>query len=147
MRSSFWKGFAILILAPTLVLVALAGIVHGVNAFEKGGHLSTMVSPQVVLPGGNATFFITFDGNSDKAAPKPRKPLDIAFLIDISGSMRESLPFMAEAAAQAAREMHAALGDRVRFALIKFDSASKVLTDWTQDPNQLIHAKELCLHR
>jgi hypothetical protein len=140
MRSSFWKGFAILILAPTLVLVALAGIVHGVNAFEKGGHLSTMVSPQVVLPGGNATFFITFDGNSDKAAPKPRKPLDIAFLIDISGSMRESLPFMAEAAAQAAREMHAALGDRVRFALIKFDSASKVLTDWTQDPNQLIHA-------
>lgn len=138
MGSSFWKGLGILLVLPTLVLVALAGWVYSVNALGKGGPLSTAISPQAVLPGVCSTFFVTFDGTTDKATASPPKPIDVAFLVDVSSSMRESLPFMTEAASRATGEMRAAHGDRVHFSLIQFDTESRVLTGWTRDPEELL---------
>jgi Mg-chelatase subunit ChlD len=135
-RRKFLKGLLILSAAPCVVLALFAAYVYVVNARPQEGTLRTRVEPAVVLPGGEATYYVDFRGERDEPdAPPP--PIDIAFLIDVSGSMTDSLPDMADAAHAVARELASETPGRVRFALIRFDSQAEITTPWTEDPGQL----------
>ncbi|MFL6284968.1 MAG: VWA domain-containing protein [Pyrinomonadaceae bacterium] len=132
----FLKGLLILLAAPCVVLALFAAYVYVANARPQEGALRTRVEPAVVLPGGEATYYV--DVRSERDVPDaPPPPIDIAFLIDVSGSMTDSLPDMAEAAHIVAEELASESPGRIRFALIRFDSQAEIATPWTEDPKQL----------
>lgn len=134
-RKKFLKGLLILLLAPLVVLALFAAYVYWANSRPQTGQLQTRVEPQVILPGGEATYFITFTGEERKPS-EPPTTVDIAFLIDVSGSMISSLPAMADAAHRVAQELSSEKG-RIRFSLIQFDTKAEVMTPWTEDPEAL----------
>jgi Mg-chelatase subunit ChlD len=132
----FLAGLPALILVPTLVLAVLAAAVYALNARPQAGPLQARVRPQVVWPWQQAAELMTVEGDLRKAA-KPPRPVDMVFLVDVSGSMTESLPAMAKAAYGLARDLARSQPGRVRFALIRFDTDAAVNTDWTSDPEKL----------
>jgi len=134
-QKQFLKGLLILLLAPIAVLVLLALYVYWSNSRPQTARLQTSVAPQVVLPGGEAAYFMTYTGEEKGPAAKPTT-VDIAFLIDVSGSMTSSLPAMSDAAYKVARELSTEKG-RTRFALIRFDSDAEIVTPWTDDAEVL----------
>ncbi|MCA1565902.1 MAG: VWA domain-containing protein [Acidobacteria bacterium] len=134
-RKKFIKGLLILLLAPLVVLALFAGYVFWTNSRPQTGRLQTRVDPQVVIPGGEAAFFITFTGE-ERQPSVPPTTVDIAFLIDVSSSMTRSLPAMADAAYKVAQELSTEK-DRIRFALIRFDTQAEITTPWTEDPETL----------
>ena len=133
-----WKqlllGFCILLLAPALVLVAFALWTQSVNARPQPGPFKTGVWRQVVFPWQETAYTFSFD-----AAPggPPPPPLDIALLVDVSGSMTRSLPTMAAAAGQLAREILTSRPNDVRLAVIRFDTEAEVNASWTSDLRQV----------
>jgi Mg-chelatase subunit ChlD len=129
----FLKGLLILLLVPVVVLALLAAYVYWSNSRPQASRLQTRVAPQVVLPGGEAAYYMTFTGEEKAAQPAT---VDIAFLIDVSGSMTSSLPAMSEAAYNVARELSSEKG-RIRFALIRFDTDAEITTPWTDDAEVL----------
>ena len=134
-RKKFLKGLLILLLAPLVVLALFAAYVYWANSRPQTGQLQARVEPQVILPGGEATYFITFTGEQPKPRATPTT-VDIVFLIDVSGSMTSSLPAMADAAHRVAQELSSEKG-RIRFSLIRFDTEAEVSTPWTEDPEAL----------
>jgi len=135
-RTKFLKGLLVLLLAPFLVLALFAVYVYVANSRPQGGALRTRIEPAVVLPGMESTYFLDFNGEAEKEeAPPP--PVDVAFLIDVSGSMTASLPAMANAAHQVAQELASESPGRIRFSLIRFDTEAEINTPWTADPEQL----------
>ncbi len=130
----FLTGLLLVVAAPLLVLLAFAAWVHVANAGAWTGPLVTTVHPQVVLPWQHAAYLFTAQRSSD-ATPALPEPIDVVFLVDVSGSMTGSLPAMARAAHAVAREMSEA-GD-LRFALVRFDTEAEVDTPWTTDPEEL----------
>jgi Mg-chelatase subunit ChlD len=134
-QKQFLKGLLLLLLAPAAVLVLFAAYVYWSNSRPQTARLQTRVSPQVVLPGGEAAFFMTFTGEEKAPAAQPTT-VDIAFLIDVSGSMTSSLPAMSDAAYKVASELAAEKG-RIRFALIRFDTEAEIITPWTDDAEVL----------
>jgi hypothetical protein len=128
-------GLVILLLSPLLVLAVLSAYVLIANALPQKGQLQTGVGSPVVLPWGESSYSITYNGEKpDKSA---EQPLDIVFLIDVSGSMTDSLPDMSTAAHAVAKELTAGKPGIIRFALIAFDTEAETLTDWTADPEKL----------
>jgi hypothetical protein len=134
--NKFLKGLLILLLAPIAVLVLLAAYVYWTNSRPQAGRLQTRVAPQVVLPGREAAYFMTFTGEEKIDTAKPAE-IDVAFLIDVSGSMTTSLPAMSDAAYKVAGQLAAEKG-RIRFALIRFDTEAEITTPWTDDPDVLL---------
>jgi hypothetical protein len=134
-RKKFLKGLLILLLTPVVALLLLAAYVYWANSRPQAGRLQTRVAPQVTLPGQEAAYYITLLGGEEKASAPP-PPVDIAFLIDVSGSMTNSLPAMADAAHKVAQELASEKG-RIRFSLIRFDTEAEVNTPWTEDPEAL----------
>jgi hypothetical protein len=139
-RSKYLKGLLVLLAAPCVVLALLAAYVYISNGRPQDGPLQTRVEPAVVFPGGEATYFVDFRGEPHEAAPPP--PVDIAFLIDVSGSMTASLPAMSRAAHTVARELASESPGRIRFALIRFDTEAEITTPWTESPEQLFAGLE-----
>lgn len=135
-KRSFLRGLLILLLAPVLVLVLLALYVYIGNLLPQSGALQTSVSPQVVLPWGESACYITYNGIKTGTQPV-ENPIDMAFVVDVSGSMTQFLPAMSEAAHKMTRELEAKKPGNVRFALIQFDTLEQVITNWTDNPAEL----------
>jgi von Willebrand factor type A domain-containing protein/tubulin-like protein len=133
----YFIGALLLLLTPVLVIAGFAIYVHLANAKPQSAPLQSGVKPEVVFPWQEATYLIDFDGNKESAKPAPQPPVDIAFLIDVSGSMTSSLGAMASAAHQVAKELADAKPGDTHFALIRFDSEAAINTRWTPDPEKL----------
>jgi hypothetical protein len=126
----------LLLLAPAAVLASLAAYVTWANSRPQPGALSTTVRPGVVWPWQEAAFLMTLRGEA-RGPATPAAPIDMALLVDVSGSMWRSLPAMAQAAREAASELAAAEPGRVRFALIRFDTRAEINTPWSADAAEL----------
>lgn len=131
---SFLGGLVLLLLAPTLVLAGFAAYTLWANARPQPGPVETRVRPQVVWPWQETVDLITVRGDLRPPEAPPPRPVDMVFLIDVSGSMTGSLPAMRDAAHQVALDLAHGQPGRVRFALIAFDTEAEVLTGWTTDP-------------
>ncbi|HKQ06941.1 MAG TPA: VWA domain-containing protein [Blastocatellia bacterium] len=128
----------ILLLTPFAVLLGFAVYVYIVNAQPQLGDLQTRVSPQVVMPWGEATYFVAFDGHKPTAsAPAPLPPVDIVFMVDESGSMIMTIKDMAAAARTVTQELSKEQPGRIRFSAIRFDTSAQVEVDWTETPEKL----------
>ncbi|MEO5374297.1 MAG: VWA domain-containing protein [Alphaproteobacteria bacterium] len=120
----FAVGLAILVAAPALVFGGLALYVHLHNAASQAAaQLESRLDRGVVFTGEPVTQTITFPGERLSSVTTPPPPVDVALLVDVSGSMISSLPTMRAAAAQLAREMQ---GDRFRFSVMAFDTEAEV---------------------
>lgn len=137
-RGQYLKGLLVLLLSPLLALAALYAYVCARNMAPQPGALRTSVKPQAVFPWDReATYLITFDGAAPAQPSAAPPPIDIAFLIDVSGSMTSSLPAMAQAAHRVTTDLTAGNPGFIRFALVRFDTESEITTDWTADPEEL----------
>lgn len=137
-RRQYLKGLLVLLLSPLLVLAALYAYVRARNMAAQPGMLRTSVDPQAVFPWNReAAYLITFDGAAPEKPSAAPPPIDIAFLIDVSGSMTSSLPAMAQAAHRVTTDLAAGNPGFIRFALVRFDTESEITTDWTADPEEL----------
>lgn len=88
------------------------------------GTLSAALSAGKVQQTGPGDLFLSIDLGADRVAGGPRAPVDLAIVIDRSGSMAgEKL----EAARQAARAIVARLGDGDRAALVQYDDRAELL--------------------
>lgn len=133
----FLAGLLWLLLAPTIVVLGFAGYTYFANSSAQSGVLRTAVQPQVVLPWQDATYFLTFSGQTEKSVKAKEEPVDIVLMIDVSGSMTSSLPTMSEAASNVAKELAAGKPGLIRFGLISFDTKAEITTPWTSDPAEL----------
>lgn len=139
-RKRFWVGLLVLLLAPWLVLAALAIYVWVVNAQPQTASLQTRVAPQVVMPWvEEAAYYVAFEGyRYNPAAPPPPPPqVDIAFMVDESGSMVSTIGEMAKAARAVAEGLSKEQPGRIRFAAIRFDTGAELESDWTDAPGKL----------
>lgn len=136
-KRSLLRGLLILLLAPTLVVVLLALYVYIGNLLPQSGPLQTSVSPAVVMPWGESAYYISFDGKKTGAQPVQKPPMDMVIVVDVSGSMTEFLSAMSEAAHEMARQLEAEKPGHIRFALIQFDTADQLITNWTDNPAEL----------
>ncbi|MDQ3803388.1 MAG: VWA domain-containing protein [Acidobacteriota bacterium] len=128
---TYVKGL-IISLTPLLVFPALAVYVWVANARPQGGALTTNVSPQVAFTGQEAAYYINFTGREEEAQPAPPSQIDMAFLIDVSGSMTPSLDEMAKAARQVTGDLSKANPD-THFSLMQFSTGAETLVNWTSD--------------
>jgi len=144
-RQRFRWGLIILLLAPFVVLAGFAAYVYLANAQPQLGELRTGVSPQVVMPWGESAYYITYDGYrppppsavTPTPTPAAPPPVDIAFMVDESGSMISTIGEMAKAARGVAQELAKGRPGRIRFAAIRFDTGAEIETDWTASPAKL----------
>ncbi len=134
-RTAFRRGLATLIIVPLLVLSALAAFVWVSNAMPQSGAVAYAVKPAVTFVGRQSVYEISVDGVTEEDA-QPEPPIDMVFLIDVSGSMSSSLGAMAEAARSVTGDLSHNRPD-TQFALVGFDSKAETLTDWTLDPSML----------
>lgn len=125
-------GILLVLGLPAAVVAALAIWVHIANRRPQSGPLNVRVQPEVVFPWQQAHFLITVNGAADSKATV--EPLDVVFAIDVSGSMVESIPTMAEAARRAATQLAAFRGRAVRFSLVSFDVPAEIAVPWTEAP-------------
>lgn len=131
----FLLGLLILLLAPTLVLVLLSLLVMLLNGRPQQSQLQTSVKPAVVFPWQETAYTYKFNGEDlQKTEPKS---VDIVFLIDVSGSMRQSIPAMAKAAKSLAEALNKSEPNLVRYGLVRFDSEAEIAVPFTNDVDQL----------
>ena len=135
-KISWWLGTLLLLGLPSAVLAALAMYVFIANARPQTSPLQVRVQPQVVFPWQEAHFLATVS-EPPPSVPKPPEPLDIAFLVDVSGSMTESIPTMATAVREMTRELSTGSANDTRFALVRFDTDAEILVPWTSDASAL----------
>lgn len=136
-KTSWWVGTLILLGLPVLFVAGLAGYVYLTNARPQKDSLRVRVQPQVVFPWQEAHFLATIAREPEKKVERKKELLDIAFLVDVSGSMTESIPMMADAVREMRRQLSDSRGVDVRFALVRFDTEAEVLVPWTQDQTSL----------
>src|SRR6266705_5050865 len=138
-KRSFRLGLVVLLLTPLVVLLGFAVYVHVGNAQPQLSEMQTSVSPQVVMPWGEATYYIAFDGYNPKpgAPPQPLPPVDIVFMVDESGSMITTIKDMAAAARTVTQELSKEQPGRIRFSAIRFDTGAEIEVDWTDNPEEL----------
>lgn len=132
---TYLKGL-IVSLTPLLVFPLLAVYVWVANTRPQEGALTANVSPQVTFTGREAAYYINFNGLAEGAQPAPPLQIDMALLIDVSGSMTSSLDAMADAARQVTVDLSEANPD-IKFSLTQFSSGAETLVDWTSDPGVL----------
>lgn len=102
--------------APGVGSRAAAGLGRG----KAGGALSA----GKILRGTGGEVFATFDLAADRAPTSQRQPLNLALVIDRSGSMEGDKIQQAQAAALALIER---LDERDRIALIQYDDAAQIV--------------------
>jgi hypothetical protein len=138
-QRKFRLGLVILLLTPFVVLLGFGIYVQVVNAQPQLGELQTSVSPQVVMPWGEATYYVAFDGYKAQPGvpPAPPPPVDIVFMVDESGSMITTIKDMAAAAHTVNQELSKEQPGRIRFSAIRFDTGAEVEVDWTESSEQL----------
>src|SRR5262245_20137156 len=129
-RRAFWKGLLVLLLAPVAVVGVFAAYVHLANRVAQPGPLAVSTWPETVLPWQDAHYIMTVRPPVSGEAPAI-EAMDMAFLVDMSGSMRASAPAMAAAVANAVDLISRSAGGQVRFALVRFDTDAETLVDWT----------------
>src|SRR5689334_6098464 len=150
-RRKFWLGLLILLLAPLLVLGVFALYVYVANSQPQTGELRTKISPQVVMPWGEAVYYIEYAGFKPTptpaavptATPTPTpvaspSPIDMVFIVDESSSMVSSIGEMATAAQTVVQDLANERRGRIRYAAIRFDVLAETETDWTDKPETLI---------
>ncbi len=127
----FIIGLLILILTPILVITGFAAYTYLYNARPQSGLLQYNIEPQIVFTGEPTRYTISFLGN--KAQRSTEKPLvDMIFVVDVSGSMSDSLSEMVQAAHTVAQELTNTQGD-IRFALSVFDSHNNIKASLNDD--------------
>jgi len=136
---TFIIGFLILTLTPILVIGGFAAYTYLSNASPQSGLIQYSVEPQIVFTGEPVNYNIHFSGDkAPRPEGKPMPPLDMIFVIDVSGSMHSSLPDMKNAARTVARELvNAYPSGHIRFSLTQFHDSSEIKSAWTPDPNVL----------
>ena len=154
-RRRFWLGLFLLLLAPLLVLAAFALYVYVANSRPQGGELKTTISPQVVMPWGDAVYYMEFAGFKPTPTPVARpsatptptasptpvpspSPIDMVFIVDESSSMTSSIGEMASAAESVVKDLANERRGRIRYAAIRFDEAAAIQIDWTDQPDVLV---------
>lgn len=149
-RKRFWAGLILLLLAPLAVLAAFAAYVYAANARPQAGELQTRVSPQVVMPWGEAVYYFDFAGFKPTPTPPPAPTptpaptpvptppvIDMVFVVDESSSMTSSIGAMAAAAQSVVQDLARERRGRIRYSAIRFDVTAETQTDWTDSPDQL----------
>lgn len=152
-RRRFWLGLFVLLLAPLLVLAAFALYVYVANSQPQRGELKTNISPQVVMPWGEAVYQIEFAGFKPTPTPAPiptatptptptpaaqPSSMDMVFIVDESSSMTDSIATMASAAQSVVQDLAKLRGRSIRYAAIRFDETARTQTDWTDKPEILV---------
>src|SRR5215213_2341174 len=150
-RRRFWLGLFVLLLAPLLVLVAFAMYVYTANSQPQSGELQTKVSPQVVMPWGEAVYYVEYAGFKPTPTPAPvptatpaptpvatPSPIDMVFIVDESSSITSSIGAMANAAQSVVQDLANERRGRIRYAAIRFDILAETQTDWTDKPEKLV---------
>ncbi len=135
-RQRFIRGLILLLLAPVLVLLALALFVVVANRLPQSAALKTDVWPSVVMPWGQSAYNITFTGQKSQVQPVQNKPVEMLFVMDVSGSMAPLLKYVSDIAHDLARQLEAQKPGQIRFALMQFGDNSRVLTQWTAKPSE-----------
>lgn len=153
-RRKFWLGLLILLLAPLMVLGAFALYVYIANSQPQIGDLQTKISPQVVMPWGEAVYYMEYAGFKPTPTPAPvptatptptptptpvasPSPIDMVFIVDESSSMVDSIGEMAAAAQTVVQDLANERRGRIRYAAIRFDVTAETQTDWTDKPETL----------
>ena len=103
--------------------------------FDKGGHLLHGLSPQDVelLEDGVAQEVSYFREASNKDDPAARIPLSVALVLDTSGSMGHSLPFLQEAVLSFVYKLE----DVDQTLVVSFNDTIKASVDFTGDTERL----------
>jgi hypothetical protein len=127
----------ILILTPILVIGGFAAYTHLSNARPQSGLLQYSVAPQIVFTGEPTSYTISFLGHkAPRPEGKPPPPVDMIFVVDVSGSMSDSLSDMVHAARTVAHELTTTkTHGQIRFALTVFDSNNNIKTTLNDDIN------------
>jgi len=136
---TFIIGLLVLILTPILVIGGFAAYTHLSNASSQSGLLHYSVEPQIVFTGEPTTYTVRFNGHkAPRPEGKPPPPVDMIFVVDVSGSMHESLPDMVNAAHAVANELvKTNPSQHISFALTQFHDSSEIKSGWTSDSNRL----------
>ncbi|MCP4698615.1 MAG: VWA domain-containing protein [Gammaproteobacteria bacterium] len=134
---TFFTGLLIFILIPLGVAGGFAAYTHFFNASPQTGLLHCKAAPQILFTDERADYSITFRGSVLEPEQSVAKPLDIIFVVDVSISMSDSLPEMAEAARIVANELEHSYTEEVRFALISFHSDAAIELSWTKNTGDL----------
>lgn len=135
-----WKvfigGLVVLVGVPLLAVLGLYTWVDRHNAVPQSGPLRCTVEPQWAWLGDAVAFTATVAPPPPVPGqlPPPPPPLDVVLLVDVSGSMTETLGTMAAAAEALVRELGNRPGAVNRMAVVQFDTLARVLSDWTSDP-------------
>jgi Mg-chelatase subunit ChlD len=95
------------------------------------------VAPQIVFTGEPTSYTISFLGHkAPRPEGKPPPPVDMIFVVDVSGSMSDSLSDMVQAARTVAHELTTTkTHGQIRFALTVFDSNNNIKTTLNDDIN------------
>jgi hypothetical protein len=136
-------GMLILSLGPVLILVGLWGYVQMHNARLSSGVIGLNLDYPLLPDEGTApalavTLRLSPPGTPSEAAPAP-PALDVAILVDVSGSMTDALPDLAQHIDRLSRQMLAP-GQSMRLAIMRFDTRTSLDLDWTGDPADLDYA-------
>ena len=136
-KKRFLTGLLLLLLAPVLVVALFAAYAYWDNSRPQTGALQAWVKPSAVFPWEESSYFILFNQDKGRAEPAPQIPIDVAFVVDVSSSMTEFLPDMATAATEVLKELAVTRPGQISFALIRFDTAAEINTNWTGDTEKL----------
>ena len=136
---TFIIGLLVLILTPILVIGGFFAYTYLSNARPQSGLLHYSVEPQIVFTGEPTTYTVRFNGHkAPRPEGKPSPPVDMIFVVDVSGSMHSSLPDMVNAAHAVANELVITNpSNHISFALTQFHDSSEIKSGWTSDPNRL----------
>lgn len=136
----FLTGLLVCLAAPSVVVLACYLTALGLNQRPSSGPLHTGTSSNLVLPWQELAFRYDFDGsNLKKVEPSP---VDLVFLIDVSGSMSESIPQMAAAANQLTEALSLTAPGLVRYGVIRFDTEAHIDVPFTSNTSAIARGLE-----
>ncbi|BAE51763.1 vWA domain-containing protein [Paramagnetospirillum magneticum] len=125
-------GIAVMLLVPALIIAGLWSYASLINTRAASAPLSCQVSQTLMFGEPNFDFTARFTAPSGKAAPQQ---LDIVVLVDVSGSMKTSLPHIAAAVNSLADQLLESGNGNIRLSLVRFDVSAVIDTTphWTAD--------------
>jgi len=130
-----WMGEVLLVLAaPAVVVAVLAAATLWTNSRPQGETFQVTAEPQVVAPWQETSLRLRVTG---RAPADPLPAVDLILVLDVSGSMGDSVPAMAEALLQVTAKMPRGV-NATRYALLQFATEAEVLVPWTLDRGELV---------
>jgi len=124
-QATIIQGLIILLVAPFLVLTTLGIFVFCRQPAAAIRSAQTDVWPPVVLPWSQTAYNITFTGRRAKPSRFQNKPVDMLFVMDVSGSMAPLLGTFSNIAHDLARQLEVQKAGQIRFALVQFGDNSQ----------------------